>query len=196
VIPFWRSEAAIAAAEDAMRRQNFDAAELAYVRAIEADRYYVQPWLGAAEQAFRAWEWRGAHSNDLRWKKIPELLEDAVRPPRSPMAWTLHVRRAEVIRQLLRRVGTDLKPIEDIRYRGEIVKELRTATFLYPSNARLHARLAEASAEISMHGDAVTEAREALRLDDLNPHQDKKLPVAERERLEAILAQANSPGKP
>ncbi len=198
VIPFWRSEAAIAEAEDAMRRQppNFDVAERAYLRAIEADRYYVRPWIGDADQAYQAWEWRGAKANDLRWKKIPELLEDAVRAPRNPMAWTLHVRRAEVIRLLLRRVSEELKPIDDIRYRGEIVKELRTATLLYPSNARLHARLAEASAEISMAGDAVKEAEEALRLDDLNPHQDKKLSRPERERLEAMLAEPGRSEKP
>jgi hypothetical protein len=197
VIPFWRSEAAIAQGEDAMRRQppNFDVAESAYLRAIEADRYYVRPWLGAAEQAYRAWEWRGARANDLRWKKIPELLEDAVSPPRNPKAWTLHLRRAEVIRQLLRRVSPELKPIDDIRYRGEIVKELRTASQLYPSDARLHARLAEASAEISMHGDAIKEAAEALRLDDLNPHLDKKLSRAEREHVEAMLAEAKPSGK-
>ena len=54
----------------------------AYLRAIEADRYYVRPWLGDADQAYQAWEWRGAKADDLRWKKIPELLQDAVSAPK------------------------------------------------------------------------------------------------------------------
>jgi O-antigen ligase len=198
VIPFWRSEAAIAEAEDAMRRQppDFNRAKSYFERAIAVDRYYVRPWLGYADMALQAWLWGGGHASDLRWKTIPDLYESAVSPPRNPMAWTLRVRRADVIRQLLRSVGPELKPVDDIRYRGEIVKELRIASQLYPSNARLHARLAESSAEISMAGDAVTEAEEALRLDNLNPHLDKKLATAERERLEAILAEAKRSAKP
>ena len=38
-----------------------------------------------------------------------------------------------------------------------------------------------------MTPDAVREAREALRLDRLTPHLDKKLPDPVRERLEAQL---------
>ncbi len=80
---------------------------------------------------------------------------------------------------MLQRVGSQLAPIDLVSYGGEIVKETRTATLLYPSNAMLHARLAEASAEISMFGDAVKEAEEALRLDlALTPHPDKRLPAS------------------
>jgi hypothetical protein len=190
VVPFWKAEAAMAVAEDAMFRQppDFDRAEAAYTLAIAADRYYVRPWLRYADFAEYAWEWRGGRASDQRWKKVPELLEDAVSAPRNPNAWTLHVRRADAIRRLLRRLGSEVAPVDAVRYGGEIVKETRTATRLYPSSALLHARLAEASAEISMFGDAVKEAEEALRLDRLTPHRDKKLPEADRERLEAMLA--------
>jgi hypothetical protein len=51
----------------------------------------------------------------------------------------------------------------------------------------LHARLADASADISMFHDAMTEAEEAIRLDALMPHPDKKLPDTVRLRLIAIL---------
>jgi hypothetical protein len=190
VIPYWKSEAAIAEAEEAMSRQppDFRRAQNAFERAIAADRSYVHPWLGYAEMAFSAWEWDGARPSDLRWKTIPDLLESAVSAPRNPAAWGLHFRRAEVIRQLIGRVGSELKPTEEIGYKGDIVKETRIATQLYPSNPMLHARLAEASAAISMHGDAVKEAEEALRLDLLlERHPDKRLPPTERERLEAML---------
>ena len=70
---------------------------------------------------------------------------------------------------------------------ADAVHATRTASRLYPTHATLHAELAEASAAIGMIPDAMTEAREALRLDRLTPHLDKKLPDAVRKRIEAQL---------
>ncbi len=191
VTPYWRAEAAIAQAEEATRpgrAPDFDLAErIYYERAIVADRFYARPWLKYAALELDAWAWRGAKAKDHRWRKIPELLRDATALPRNPNAWALHMRRAEAIRGLLQKVGSELTPIELVSYGGEIVKETRTASFLYPSNSLLHARLAESSAEISMFGDAVKEAEEALRLDRLTPHIDRKLPAPTRHRLESLL---------
>jgi hypothetical protein len=189
VMPFWRSEAAIAQAMETIRlTRDFDRAEEAYKRAAAADPYFVRPWLGYAELMQLVWEWRGARPGDQRWKQIPILLNQAVILPRNPVAWTLHIRRADKIRELLQRVGSELPPIQAIALGGEIVRETRIASALYPSNAVLHARLAEASAEISMFGDAAKEAEEALRLDQLlAPHPDKRLPDPVRKRLEERL---------
>ncbi len=192
VVPYWRAEAAIAQAEEATRpgrAPDFERAERIYLdRAIVADRYYARPWLKYAALQFDAWAFRGAKFEDQRWKEIPELLRDAVTLPRNPNAWSLHVRRAEAIRGLLQTVGSQLKPIDLVTFGAEIVKEFRTASLLYPSNATLHAQLAESSAEISKFDDAVQEAEEALRLDALlAPHPDKRLPASTRRRLEARL---------
>jgi hypothetical protein len=190
VMPYWQAEAAAAEAEEAMDRPmpSFERAENACKRAVEADRYYARPWLVYARFEQLAWEWRGARLEDLRWKKIPILWLEAITPPRNPNAWTLHLRRADAIRGLLRRIGSKLPPTEVVRLGGDIVKDTLIATLLYPSNAMLHARLAEASAEISMFGVAVNEAEAALRLDQLTPHLDKKLPSEVRRRLEAQLS--------
>ena len=72
-------------------------------------------------------------------------------------------------------------------YQGKIVEATRTASRLYPTNSELHARLAQASADISMFSDAVREANEALRLDRITPHADRKLPEALRRRLEDLI---------
>ena len=196
IVPYWRAEAAISAAEVATlpgRAPDFDRAESAYQRAIVADHYYARPWLGYAALSLEQWAWRGAKFEDKRWKKVPELLRDAVTLPRNPNAWALHMRRAEAIRGLLQKVGSELPPIDVVSYSAEIVKEIRTASFLYPSNPTLHARLAESSAEISMFGDAVKEAEEALRLDLLlTPHEDKRLLPATRQRLESLLQEWNA----
>ncbi len=188
-IPFWKSEAAVARAEAALERMppDLERAEAAYTLAERLDRYNVRPWLGHAYLQYLAWESRGAKPEDLRWKTIPTLLLKAASPPRSPDAWSLHAERAEVTRDLLRRVGPGLSPRDAVSLRGSIVEANRTASRLYPTNATLHARLAEASAELSLLPDAIQEAREALRLDALTPHPDKKLAPSVRARLQESL---------
>ena len=68
-----------------------------------------------------------------------------------------------------------------------MVEATRRASQLYPTNATLHAELAQASGDIGMFADAVKEAREALRYDALTPHEDKKLPAALRKQIESDL---------
>ena len=81
ITPFWRSEAALAGADDALahRPPDFERAQAAYEFAKEADRYNARPWLGDAYLQLLIWESRGSKPEDLRWKKIPALL---LRPPR------------------------------------------------------------------------------------------------------------------
>ena len=188
VTPFWRSEAAIAAAEEAINHlpPDYERARRAYDTAIKADHYYARPWLAWAALEARNWEDHGAKPDDKSWEKIPTLLQAAATGPRSPLAWSLYSERANAMRRLLNQIGARLGPIEILRLRAEIVKDIRAATMLYPTNAELRARLARASAEIGMFQDAVNEAKEALRLDRLlTPHLDKKLPEAVRKELEA-----------
>jgi hypothetical protein len=189
ITPFWESEAALAAAEGALRRRppDYARAEECFNRALEADQYNPRPWLGLANLETAIWRARGSRSEDLRWRKIPILLLKAASPPRSPEAWSLHSYRADMARELLAALGDKLTPAEILQLRGNAVESARTASRLYPSNATLHARLAEASAEIGMMADAAGEAREALRLDRLTPHADRKLAAPSRRRLEAQL---------
>jgi hypothetical protein len=195
VVPFWQAEAAIAEAESALARRPADLehADQAYNRAIEADRYFSRPWHQLALLHLRVWQGRGARfeaedGSRWNWSTIPYLYEMAARPPRSHDAWSLHSERARVIQLMLNQGGSQLKPLELLRSRARIVEATRQATLLYPTNAELRARLAEASAEISMYQDAVKEANEALRLDDLMArHPVKQLPAAVRERLRALI---------
>ena len=84
-------------------------------------------------------------------------------------------------RALLGEPAAQLSPRELIPLQASVVEATRTASRLYPTNPTSHARLAEASAEISMFQDAAEEADEALRLDVLlAAHPDKRLPDAVR----------------
>ncbi|WP_165069392.1 O-antigen ligase family protein [Paludisphaera rhizosphaerae] len=188
-LPFWKSEAAVARAEAAMQSlpPDYDRAETAYKAAETADRYNVRPWLGHAYLQLLAWQSRGSKAADLRWETIRILLEQAVKPPRNPDSWGLYSERASTVRDLLRIVGPSLSPREILQLQADVVKATRVATRLYPNNPVLHGRLAEASAEMSMFRDAADEANEAIRLDALTPHADKKLPDSMRRRLQENL---------
>jgi hypothetical protein len=188
-IPFWTLEPELNEAEAALqaRPPDYERAQIAYDRALHADKFSARPWLGLAYLEGRIWQDRGAKPEDQRWRKIPILLLKAVSPPRNPNIWFYHRDRAMIMRDLLVEVGPHLPPNELIRYRANIVEATRTASRLYPTNATLHARLAEASAEIGMFGDAVREAREAFRLDGLTPHADKKLAEPLRKGLQKRL---------
>jgi O-antigen ligase len=190
VMPYWRSEAAMAQAEEAILRlpPDYDRAARAYEMASSADRFNSRAWIGEAYRYLEEWKAQGAKATDDRLKRVSFLLDMAVTPPRNPYAWAVHNERALVMAQVLSAIGQQLSPIEAIRYQGKIVSATRMASRLNPTSAPLHARLAEASAAISMYRDAVTEAEEALRLDRITPHLDRKLPDSVRARLEARLA--------
>src|SRR5262249_20318500 len=116
--PFWESEAAIAEAEAALqaRPPQFERAEAAYERAKAADRYSARPYLGLAFEKFQEWQARGSRIDDQRWRTIPISLGKAVEAPRNPNSWTLHRERAQIMRQLLKQLGSNLKPQELIKY--------------------------------------------------------------------------------
>jgi hypothetical protein len=194
VSPFWRSEFFIAEANAATnhRPPELERADRAYLNAIDADRFFARPWRELASLHLMAWQQGGAKvdNNEERWswKTIPFLYERAAQPPRNPGAWAVHSERARAIHQILGLIGSKLEPLEAIRLRGELVKSTRMATRLNPTNAELQARLAYASADMSMYQDAVDAATEALRLDRITPHLDKKLnPPEVRERLTASI---------
>jgi hypothetical protein len=92
-----------------------------------------------------------------------------------------------MISLLVKQLGGKLPPRQLLVLRGNVVQASRTAARLYPTNASLRAWLAEASADIGMIPDAVKESREALRLDELTPHDARKLDPAVRRWLRAKL---------
>jgi hypothetical protein len=189
VVPYWRASAALADADDALRARppDFARAEAAYDRAKDADKYSFRPWVGMAAMEYQAWTYRGAKLVDQRWRKVPIALYKAVERPRAPNSWTRHRDRARMMTLILAEIGGSLPVTEVTKYRANIVEASRNAALLYPTNATLRARLAEASADIGMTPDAVKEGKAALDLDARTPHADKKLDPKVREWLQAKI---------
>ena len=136
---------------------------------------------------FRLWSSRGSKYEDKRWNKIPIDFFEAVKPPRPSNVWSRHMERAVMMQLVLARIGPSLPPMELTKFRGNIVEATRHAVLLYPTNASLRARLAEASAEIGMKGDAAKEGHEAIRLDDIVTDRTRKLDPKVRLWLEGNL---------
>jgi O-antigen ligase len=201
VMPFWKSEAERAAGDAAMaaRPPAYEAARGAYMQAIEADRYNLRPWVSLADMEFAYWRSpEMANRKAPNWMKVILTLSKALDPNvRSPSNLGLRRRQAAYARAILREMPADAKPFELIELKTTIVRACRWIARIYPTSATARAELAQASADIGMFPDAVLEAKQALRLDELTPHLDKKLPKGLRPYLEAQIprweAQAKEP---
>jgi hypothetical protein len=180
ITPYWKLEAAMAEAEEALnpgrgRVPDFERAGNAYLAAAQIDHYSPRPWLAMAALDYQAWMARGAKYEDKRWNKIPVNLFKSAEPPRPDNSWSRHHERAQMMTLLLKQIGSKLPPMERTRFQANVVESTRKAMLLYPTNPSLHASLAEASADIGYTADAAKEGQEALRLDRITPHLDKKL---------------------
>ena len=189
VNPAWRSDLASAEGEAALASEppRFELARNAFARAIELDRYSVKPWLGLAEVEYRFWKSPEAQDKyKTTWTKVLLTLDKALEGKyRDPDSLDLRRRQVNYARLILNELPADAKPFELLGLKSTIAKASRQAVRLYPTSAPLRADLAEASADLGMFPDAVAEARNALQLDQLMPHADKKLSDAARDYLTA-----------
>jgi hypothetical protein len=200
--PFWQSEILTARGEALMEKNppQYENARKLFLAADEADRANVKPRLDQAELEFAFWKSPGGRAFPGFWERVFIALDEANQGPwRDPNS--LQVRRLQI--QYARMV-LDLLPSPTPRdllsLRSKIVRAARRAAQLYPTSPALRAQLAQASAEIGMFGDAVAEAEVALKLNDLTPHLDKKLPAALVGDLKAKLPEwtqlRDNPPKP
>lgn len=186
---YWLAQTAIQRAESELLAPspNFDKARNAYLKAISQDAYGSDAWLGLAELEYRYWLSRGGKASEDIWKRIDVALLEGLHSPRTATSLDIQRRRAMYAREILARGASELTPAEIIKLRASIVNALRNAALLHPTNAMLHAELAEASADLGEYAGAIREAREALRLDSVTPHIDRKLFPAVRDRLKKSL---------
>lgn len=189
ITPFWRSESFLAAArkEMARREPNFDRAEELCLDAISADKYSARPFLAEADVKFAQWVQKGRPKIREIWVELMVLYQKALEPPRDPSSIAILAQKAQTARNMVRAMGGSVGPKDMLELRGHLVSAIRESTRISPTDATFRAELASASADIGMFSDAVSEAKEALRLDEVNPHPDRKLPAATREFLKKKL---------
>lgn len=147
----------------------------------------------AAEQLAIAARGHGRHSIPIRWAICDMAMYDVARlpSPQRESAWQSHKKvlfdvapgsaslRAEIGQHELGLYEETQNKI----FLTEALVSLAEASALFPTNALLHARLAQALDKAGEPDKALAERDEAFRLDALTPHEDRKLP----EELKSLL---------
>ena len=140
-------------------------------KARSADRLSAQPPIDLATLFYTRWQ---ADQTTVEFEQLEEFRETALRlSPRSASTW-------HYFAQLFHQIGiaTGQSEQSDLALDG-----YRRAVSLYPTNCRYRADLAEILNYTGDLGEARREAAEALRLDELTPHADKKLRQEQRQQL-------------
>lgn len=191
-VPFWKAESARARARelvDAPLPRVAPAREL-LMEAIAADPMDSLSFVELAELEYQAWRADGSKAEKFEnaWSKILVAYENALTPPRNPLAVPIWRRQAAFIERMIRESGAKIPPAQQIVLTAQRAKCLRTVAKLYPTNALIWADLAEIDAALGLSDQARAEATKALELSDITPHMDKKLNDITARRMRAILA--------
>jgi hypothetical protein len=197
-VPFWRAEKELARAEMILRSRqpDLEAARQAYVDAAALDPTAERPWLALAALDYQAWLARGQSVQEPVWDLISFDLNKAIEPPyHNPKALEVFRSRARIARALLDAKGPQFTKGMRNRLLRDIRLSLEVAVLGDPTNAPLRAEYARALADVGEFPEAVRQGEEALRLDRLTPHEDRKLPGPVREGLKVALSKwrANKP---
>jgi hypothetical protein len=198
VAPFWKTQAALAAGQDALRSRGEDTARAdAYYReATDSDRYSALPWLARANLEFQNWmRSREKTPGQFVWARVDSAMRQAMTPPRNPDAPALQKSRMQMARAMLENSSTLLGAEVD-RLKRDLANAARRSVALNPTDARLRAEGAEALRLAGEFDAAREQMEQALALDAVTPHTDRKLPDEVRARLKDQLQQENSPREP
>lgn len=187
VPPFWKAEAAIAAAEAALTGPvaKPERADKFYLRAVLTDPLGSRARIARANLEFREWQRRGRPAEDLAWHRIDSGLKSALKLPLDPNNLLVQRLRARFAREFLDL--PNLLPAERFRIRTDRLDACLAACSLYPTDATLRADLAEAHADLDQFAKAAEEAHRALDLNRTTPHADKKLREDVRARLRGAI---------
>ncbi|MEN6457581.1 MAG: O-antigen ligase family protein [Thermoguttaceae bacterium] len=151
----------------------------------EADRLSAEPWRRLAVTWFDRWRQTG---DAAAFERFEQAEAEALRlAPNSASDWRTSGDRyfeAALASEQVAKAG----PSEAL---SKALAAYRRAVELYPNSANHRASLAEACHATGLSAEFRREAEAALRLDQLTPHADKKLPSPMRNRLLRWLGRAN-----
>ncbi len=173
--PVLQAQNASHAARDAVSAGRFDRAETWLRTAAEADPLAAEPWRDLASLALQTWQQTGDLKSLERFREADAAATK--REPNSAAAWFAsgqwHLTvygKTQAMRDAERAVGS-----------------FQQAVAQYPNSGRYRAQLALAHDAAGDETAFEQQAREALRLDRLTPHADKKLPDQLRDELRRKL---------
>ena len=170
--PVMTSRAEAALARQARSNTQIESHLLA---AAEADSLAAAPQRALAGWCFQRWQ---QEPNEDLFQRFAAANERGLQlSPRASAAW----------RQSGRWYRTAYESSKTQGYIEQAADAYRRAVQLYPHNATLRGQFAVTLEMAGQTAEAQTQAREALRIDRLTPHEDQKLPGELRGRLERIV---------
>ncbi len=150
--------------------------EALILKAAAADPWAFGPRVYLAELTHQQWL---AEPNAERLAKFDRAVEEAL--ARAPRAATLRHQLGKAYRECFGRSKSQA-------HLDQAIRLLESAATLYPNSCRIRADLAETYLLKPDLEGFERERAEALRLDELTPHLDKKLPDEQRQRLSRIVS--------
>lgn len=175
--PVFVSQSRLANATDAGERGDARTMFAELRAAADADPWSSAAWLQLASLNHRQWLEGGASARDEFEQAVLEALK------RDRRSHSLRREMGDLFFEAFGKTG-------DRAALGDAVALYRDACSLYPNHAPHHAQLAYALKVAGDQAASGVAAREALRLDQLNPHREQKL---ESQRI-ATLEPASSAG--
>ncbi len=169
-----------------------EAAEALLLEAAARDPLASQPWRILASLAFEQWE-KAPSPESPALGRFDRYSQTAVeKAPNSAAAWLVRGERLLAAGDRFEK-GHEAGGRPDyhdraLRAYGEARESLERAVALYPNSALHRAKLAGACRALGDTSGFRQAAEAALRLDELTPHADKKLPGPLRERLREQIA--------
>ena len=196
--PVLACENAMEAARERMLRQPPMSPEPMWLAAIEADPWAVEPRRSLATALFEEWRTSGPPAfrdgkPSVQSGKAPIRRRDAAKLHNfesvnggalavDPLACSLWSESGIHWREIFE--------AEHVPIYGRIaVNACRRAVDLYPTSALLQFELAKTLAATGLAAEAKAAAGEALRLDQITPHADKKLSPEQRRVAERIISE-------
>lgn len=177
--PVLECQRALRLAQSQLAQGQPSRAERLLQQAAAADPLAVESWNSLASLAFA--RWKQAPSNEAM-QQFEGYTQEAVH--RSPNSWPLWAFLGDRYHEAFRLSAQS-------RYLDAAVAAWRRVAELYPNSAVNRARLALALRDAGDEAGSRTQRDFALRLDQLTPHLDKKLPAELRKSLQRSNSRQN-----
>ncbi len=177
--PFMTAQGRVVEARRQLDKRDIVETKRQFTLAADADRWMAEPRRWLARIGLELWRVKdrfGMHNRDgltdfEHWSEEAERVD-----PLSSEIW-LEVARG----------WREIYAVDHSAAHGEkAVATSRRTVELYPNSPLLQIELAETLEAAGHASDAKATAREALRLDGLTPHEDKKLSAEQRKSAERI----------
>jgi tetratricopeptide (TPR) repeat protein len=171
--PVLRSTGHVQSAEMALLEGHEQAALEDLEAAARADPLSAEPWRQLAGLTFQQWQRRPTQE---KFQRFTQCMTTALeRAPRAAAVWLAAGDR------YLEAFDHDHRAAD----REQAMAAYQRAVELYPNNALYHAKFAAVLRQTGDRAGFRREADIALHLDNLNPHEEKKLPLEVRKQLSA-----------